>query len=226
MSPHTPLPPVIAQANHLLELGVPELLGVDPHELRRIAVSLEKDPGFPAAGALLVPAHISCTYADLVRLISHEKKPGFVVEDFTDAEDFIPVTGANSAPVNLPQGPWYLLADPQRGDEFKNASPAESLTSISDRNRVPLTMAEGIFWLLQSPSILERNHCFMTIGSRKPKGQGKFDARTPALWISNGTGRDGKENRNAPKLGWCWWNNRHTWLGVAHADGRRSTEPN
>ncbi|MGO1423798.1 MAG: DUF5701 family protein, partial [Brachybacterium sp.] len=22
------------------------------------------------------------------------------------------------------------------------------------------------------------------------------------------------------KLGWCWWNNRHTWLGIASAAGR------
>ncbi|MGO1201392.1 MAG: DUF5701 family protein, partial [Dermabacteraceae bacterium] len=22
------------------------------------------------------------------------------------------------------------------------------------------------------------------------------------------------------KLGWCWWNNRHTWLGIASAGGR------
>ena len=45
--------------------------------------------------------------------------------------------------------------------------------------------------------------------------------RTPAIWISNGTGRDGRERRNAPKVGWCWWNNRHTWLGFASPTGRR-----
>ncbi|MGW5065066.1 DUF5701 family protein, partial [Streptomyces cyaneofuscatus] len=28
--------------------------------------------------------------------------------------------------------------------------------------------------------------------------------RAPAIWISNGTGRDGGERRNAPKVGWCW----------------------
>jgi hypothetical protein len=59
----------------------------------------------------------------------------------------------------------------------------------------------------------------MTIGSRKPKARG-LDARTPALWISGGTGRDGKERRGAPKVGWCWANNRHTWLGFASASGR------
>jgi hypothetical protein len=62
----------------------------------------------------------------------------------------------------------------------------------------------------------------MTIGSRLRKVNGTLDARTPALWISNGTGRDGPANRNAPKLGWCWAGNRHTWLGFASASERLS----
>ena len=53
-----------------------------------------------------------------------------------------------------------------------------------------------------------------------PQAGGTLDARTPALWISNGTGRDGAANRNAPKVGWCWAGNRHTWLGFASAAHR------
>jgi len=60
----------------------------------------------------------------------------------------------------------------------------------------------------------------MTIASRLRKTSGKLDARTPAIWISNGTGRDGRDNRNAPKVGWCWAGNRHTWLGFASAAAR------
>ncbi len=62
----------------------------------------------------------------------------------------------------------------------------------------------------------------MTIGSRKPKARGGLDSRTPALWISNGTGRDGTERKAAPKVGWCWAGNRHTWLGFASADARHT----
>jgi hypothetical protein len=62
----------------------------------------------------------------------------------------------------------------------------------------------------------------MTIGSRRRKPGGSLDARTPAVWISNGTGRDGRANHNAPKVGWCWAGNRHTWLGFASASGRKS----
>lgn len=64
----------------------------------------------------------------------------------------------------------------------------------------------------------------MTIGSRKRKPGGGLDARTPAIWISNGTGRDGIASRNAPKIGWCWAGNRHTWLGFASSSGRRPLE--
>jgi hypothetical protein len=68
--------------------------------------------------------------------------------------------------------------------------------------------------------MLERGRCFMTVGSRLRKASGALDSRTPALWISNGTGRDGKANRGAPKVGWCWAGNRHTWLGFGSADMR------
>ena len=33
------------------------------------------------------------------------------------------------------------------------------------------------------------------------------------------TGRDGSERRGAPKVGWCWAGNRHTWLGFASTEG-------
>jgi hypothetical protein len=65
----------------------------------------------------------------------------------------------------------------------------------------------------------------MTIASRLQKPNGRLDARTPAIWFSNGTGRDGPERRNAPKVGWCWAGNRHTWLGFASAAARRGITP-
>ena len=105
-----------------------------------------------------------------------------------------------------------------------NSSPDEALRAIEGAGRTPLTLTEGLHWLLRSPDVLERNHCFMTIGSRRRKPDGALDARTPAVWISNGTGRDGPVNRNAPKVGWCWSGNRHTWLGFASASGRFSVD--
>lgn len=223
MQRHASLPPLTDQAQRLIKLGVPGLLGQDPGQVMDAAHALEARVSEQNAGSLLVPTQIACPYANLMRLVTHQGHSGFVVEDFTDASDFITVSGPDSEPARLPDSHWYLLTDPRRGDEFENASPAEALEDISDQHRVTLTMAEGIFWLIQDPAVLQRGHCFMTIGSRKPKAKGTFDSRTPALWISNGTGRDGVQHRHAPKLGWCWWNNRHTWLGIAHAQERTAT---
>ncbi|MDT5184504.1 MAG: hypothetical protein QOI29_2662, partial [Mycobacterium sp.] len=80
----------------------------------------------------------------------------------------------------------------------------EALPAITGAARTPLTLSEGLHWLLQRPETLQRGHCFMTIGSRRRKPAGSLDARTPAVWISNGTGRDGAAGRDAPKVGWCW----------------------
>lgn len=147
-------------------------------------------------------------------LLRRGDKSGFVVEDMADVDRFAP-TG-----VKLTGEALYLVEGLDRGDGFENASPAEALAELTAHGRTPLLLSEGIHWVLQQSEALERNHCFMTIGSRLTKATGKLDSRTPALWISGGTGRDGKERKDAPKLGWCWWNNRHTWLGIASAAGR------
>jgi hypothetical protein len=101
-----------------------------------------------------------------------------------------------------------------------NWSPDEAAPAIASAGRTVLTLTEGLYWLLQRPDVLERGHCYMTIGSRKRKPTGALDTRTPAIWISNGTGRDGADRRDAPKVGWCWAGNRHTWLGFASASTR------
>jgi hypothetical protein len=150
----------------------------------------------------------------LASLLTRDGKPGFVVTDMDDLDAFRPITG-----VDVPPTPLYVLRGVERGDEMASWSPDEALPAIEARGRTPLTVSEGISWLLQHPDRLEPNHCFMTIGSRKTKARG-LDARTPAIWISGGTGRDGKERRDAPKVGWCWAGNRHTWLGFASAAGR------
>lgn len=121
--------------------------------------------------------------------------------------------------MNLPERALYLMTAPDRGDDLRNTSPNETLPVLLDAGRSPMTIHEGISWLLHRPELLEPNYCFMTIGTRRPKKTG-WDARTPALWISGGTGRDGRDRKDAPKLGWCWAGNRHTWLGFASVADR------
>ncbi|WP_369140270.1 DUF5701 family protein [Modestobacter versicolor] len=202
-----PLPPLTAQADRLVALGVHELAGLTPAELCDAAASAG-----PRDGALLV---VRAPASRLAPLVQREGRRGFVVADMTDVDAFAPIEQAA-----LPDGPVYLLDGPDRGDELTNWSPDEALPEITGRGRTPLTLTEGLHWLLQRPEALERNRCFMTIGSRLRRPDGRLDARTPALWLSNGTGRDGRDRRGAPKLGWCWAGNRHTWLGFASAAGR------
>jgi hypothetical protein len=203
-----PLPSPTEQADRLIALGVHELAVLSPAELHAAADAVR--PG----GLLVVHAERAPASA-LAPLLERDGRPGFVVADMTDVDQFTPVDEAR-----LPDTPVYAVSDPDRGDAMANWSPDEALPAITAAGRTPLTLGEGIHWLLQRPDVLDRNHCFMTIGSRKPKGDGRLDARTPALWISNGTGRDGAERRNAPKVGWCWAGNRHTWLGFASAAER------
>jgi len=204
-----PLPPPAEQAERLIELGAHRIGGLSAAQLREEAGRVHGDRG------LLVMHPDRASASRLATLAEHGGKHGFVVADMVDVDDFAPIE-----PVALPAGPVYVIVDLDRGDHMANWSPDEALPAITAAGRTPLTLGEGIHWLLQQPEVLERNHCFMTIGSRLRKADGSLDARAPALWISNGTGRDGRENRNAPKLGWCWAGNRHTWLGVASAAAR------
>jgi len=197
------------QLARLLEAGVAEAAGISAAELAAHADALTDEPGTVlAVHPALVPA------PRLALLLRRHDKPGFVVHDMTDLDEFVPIAG-----LAVPDSPLYLVHEPDRGDEMRNWSPNEALPAITERGRIPLTINEGISWLLQEPKVLEPNHCFMTIGSRRPKGV-RLDARTPAIWISGGTGHDGAARRGAPKVGWCWAGNRHTWLGFASARRR------
>jgi hypothetical protein len=144
------------------------------------------------------------------------EQAGFVVEDMTDVDDFTPVEE-----VQVPETPLYVVTGPDRGDDLSNWTPDEALPELTRRGRTPLLTAEGIQWALQTPGVVADGHCFMTIGSRLRRADGRLDSRTPAVWISRGTGRDGRDRRGAPKVGWCWAGNRHTWLGFASTTGRR-----
>ncbi|WP_371573725.1 DUF5701 family protein [Streptomyces sp. NBC_01314] len=209
------LPPLNAQAERLIELGVHELAGLPVDELRTFAEAFEatEAPG-SGHGVLLAVRPDLVPASALALLLRRDGRPGFVVTDMPDVDRFTPCA------IEQPDAPLYLVTGLDRGDHMANWSPEEALPALTKEDRTPLLLTEGIHWVLQQPAVLERNRCFMTIGSRLRKTDGTLDARTPAIWISNGTGRDGGERRNAPKVGWCWWGNRHTWLGFASATSR------
>ncbi len=204
--------PVDDQAERLIALGVPALAGMSAADLRLAAGALPADGDGPAV-LCVHPALAPATA--LAPLLRRAGKPGFVVVDMADVDSFAPIDS-----VTVPDGPLYLARDPDRGDDLQNRSPIEALPAIRDAGRSPLLLTEGIALLLQRPELLQPGNCFMTIGSRLRRPDGSLDARTPAIWISGGTGRDGRANRNAPKIGWCWAGNRHTWLGFASCTAR------
>ncbi|MGK5557298.1 DUF5701 family protein [Actinomadura kijaniata] len=128
-------------------------------------------------------------------------KPGVIDRHYKegDIERFVPTKEAE-----LPDPRTYLLFDVDRGEEFCGAVPNDAMAAIAGRGRTLLTMEEGLALVTQFPAALAKNKCFSLGGSRCG------DRRVPALWIS----------QNAPKLGWCWEGNPHTWLGMASAAGR------
>lgn len=210
------LPPVAEQAETLVRLGLHDHLALPAEAMLQRADDLAARAGAAADGALLVVHPRQVAVSRVAPLMRVGDKDGFVVEDMTDLDAF---TDTPSAPT--PDSDLYLVLDPRRGEEWRGSSPQEYQQHIDTSPRTPLTVAEGVHWVLQSPGVLVKNHCFMTIGSRLPRTRpGTYDARTPALWISGGTGRDGAARRGAAKVGWCWWRNRHDWLGFASASGR------
>jgi len=202
--------PLADQLDRLVALGLPRLAGLGEKDFRALATELRL-----AQGELLVIHPKLVAPSILTPLLVRDDKAGFVVVDMTDLDAFAPVAG-----VEVPDAPLYVIRDPQRGDEYRNQSPHEVAPQIAARGRSPLTVSEGICWLLQRPELLEPNYCFMTPGSRLKKPTGGLDARTPAIWISGGTGRDGAAMKGAPKVAWCWAGNRHTWLGIASCADR------
>lgn len=201
------------QAQRLIDLGVAATAGIAPADLRAAAAAAPEQ-------SLLVIRPDLAPVSTLAPLLVRNGKPGFVVVDMPDVDQFAPL-----ADLDQPESPVYALQQLSRGDELRNWSPDEALPVLTDAGRTPLTLAEGVHWLLQQPEILVENHCFMTIGSRLRKPNGRLDSRTPALWISGGTGRDGKERKGAAKVGWCWAGNRHTWLGFGSAGSRAPLPP-
>ena len=203
------------QVDRLVELGYPSLAGLGEkgfrgtlEPLRDTATTLDEvsgddEPG-RAAYVLVVTRALVDPYdtVPLLRL-ANGRRPGVVDRNHApgDLATYDPLDD-----LAVPDAPAYLLVDVDRGEEFLGVRPEEALPVIRSRGRTPLTIDEGIAVVTQAPRLLEKNRCFMLSGSRRG------DRRVPAMWISE----------RAPKLGWCWDGNPHTWLGVASAGSRRT----
>lgn len=194
------------QTRTLLDKGYPALAGVDDTAfadlleplrglLAKVTVTDERHVPFvvvvPTGPDGLVP-----TVAAVERWEVRGKA------GWTDMGDEIagyrPVDG-----VQVPMTP-YLLVDVSTGPETLDVPPAGALPMIRERGRTPLTVDEGIALVTQVPTVLTERNAFQAVGSRTG------NRRIPSFWVSKG----------APRLGWCWEGNPHSWLGTASAGSR------
>ena len=168
----------------------------------------KSDPAVMGIGALLVVTRELVApelRVPLLRLVG-AAKPG-IVDRNHDSDARKGLSHYNPRPeLEVPLAPMYVLVGIERGDEFRNVRPLDATDAIASRGRSPLTIDEGISLAAVAPELLVKNHCFMLAGSSRG------DKRMPALWIAEG----------APKLGWCYDRNPHSWLGVASAARRVS----
>lgn len=209
--PFDPAQTLRDQTDRLVELGYPALAGLDEAAFRArvepLAAGLDElfldEPG--RVPLVLVVTRDLVRPEDTVPLLrlAGGTRPGVV--DRNHAEGDL-ATYHPLPELGVPAAPAYLLLGVERGEEFCGVRPEEALPVIRGRGRTPLTIDEGIALVTHAPHLLEPNRCFMLSGSRRG------DRRVPALWISE----------RAPKLGWCWDGNPHSWLGVASAAGRRA----
>ncbi|MET7835177.1 DUF5701 family protein [Micromonospora sediminicola] len=198
------------QLDHLVRLGYPALAGRTEEAFRTLLSPL-RDAAVAGAVGLAAPTDarapfLLVTTRELTPVperialttLAGRRKPGVLDRNFPadDLPTFHPIKE-----LEVPPGPAYLLFDVDRGEEYRNRTPSAALEDMTARGRLPITIDEGLAFVTLRPQALASNRCFSLVGSRCG------DKRVPALWISQG----------APKLGWCWFGNPHTWLGSATA---------
>jgi hypothetical protein len=195
------------QVQVLVDLGYPALAGTaEPvfrsalEPLRAAAAGIAQESTVAADDhipfVIVVPA---VPVAEAAQRMTLKGKPAALMLAADELDQFTPIPA-----VTVPTGFGYLLLDVDTGTEFCGVRPADGLPVIAARGRTPLTIAEGVALVSQRPDMLRKNKCFSLLASRCG------DKRVPAIWIS----------ASAPKLGWCWDGNPHTWLGAASAGGR------
>ncbi|MFI7089997.1 DUF5701 family protein [Streptomyces lydicus] len=204
------------QVRNLTARDYPALSGLDPERFGALLAPLRAHAVAAAAGGrcapetgrvpflLVVTRKLVPVEETMPRTVLHGGRlPGFIDRSFESGalERFVA-----TEETALPAPDAYLLLDVERGEEFCGAVPHEAMATLAGRGRILLTIEEGIALLTHFPAVLVKNKCFSLGGSRCG------DRRVPAIWIS----------QKAPKLGWCWQGNPHTWLGMASAGARRA----
>lgn len=185
------------------ERGYPAAAGLDEREfaarlepLRAAAATLDPtgDADEGRFGFVIVVPGRLVPSAQAIELVRRRGKAGFLSMLTPDElATFAPIE-----PVTVPDTGAYLMSGVDSGRSSLDVTPDDALAQILAAGRSPLTIDEGIALITQFPEAVATNGGISLAGSRCG------DRRVTALWISRG----------APKLGWCWAGNPHTWLGI------------
>jgi hypothetical protein len=198
-----------SQVKNLVDKGYPAAAGLSVDEFLRYIDPLKAQVNEYSAEMrridgevypfVIVVKSALVAAGDAVRFVEREGKRAIsvMVAEYLSAFKSI-------AEVRVPDDMVYLLIDVDTGKKSLNVTPDAALAAILAEKRSPLTIDEGIALITQHPEAVKKNHGFSLAGSRRG------DQRVAAWWISKG----------APKLGWCWAGNPHTWLGTASCGGR------
>jgi hypothetical protein len=185
------------QVDVLVDKGYPELAGMSETAFRDLVAPLEaivpEDPMLLVVSGALVPLD------RLIERTSLGRKAGFTTMESADILSFRP-----TADLAMPDSPVYLVGDVQTGKETLGVRPDDALPLIAAAGRTPLTLDEGLALVTQHPEWLRERNCIEMLGSRAG------DKRVTGIWLS----------KRAPRLGWCWAGNPHTWLGMATSERR------
>lgn len=161
----------------------------------------ESDTG--AIGALLVVNHPGVTAAGAMQHVPLRSKHGFV-----DMNPTVPEAFSTIDAVTIPDGEAYVLHGFDPGDSLRSEPPSAAMLQIIGAGRSPITIAEALAAVVLHPQLVADKHAFSILASRSAVAN--VSQSVPAIWVSKG----------APRLGWCWDNNPHTWLGSASCSGR------
>ncbi len=183
------------QTGVLFDNGYPALAGLSEDAFRALVVPLERH--LPSEQFVLVVTGAVVPLARLIGLTALRGKPGFTTMGIDDLAKFRPTE-------QLPTSAVYLLVDVDTGKDTLSVRPDDALPRILAAGRTPLTLDEGLAVVTQHPEWLVERNSFEMLGSTAG------DKRVTGLWLSKG----------APRLGWCWMGNPHTWLGMASAARR------
>jgi hypothetical protein len=189
------------QLDRLVELGYPELARLSEGGFRALAEPLRRFITDDAPGAFPFLLVVRSSLVPTVSAVERWTVGGKA--GWTDMADELTGFGPTED-VEIPDTGLYLLTDVSTGPETLGVTPADALPRIKALGRTPLTIDEGVALVTQHPEVFEEHNAFQTLGSRAA------NKRIPSFWISKG----------APRLGWCWLNNPHSWLGSASAQGR------